>query len=86
MPFFLLLDSFELSVDAGVVVPSALVVEVAFAGGGAAAAALLSMGVSGVTTPVPVLPVVALLAGLPQSVKQVRPKNRSVPCGLCRNS
>ena len=34
----------------------------------------------------PVLPLVAHLAGFPQSVKPVRSKNRSVPCGLCRNS
>ena len=78
MPFFLLLDSFW-SVEAGVVVPSALVVEASALAGGAAAAAVLSMGVSGVTTPVPavlvesdelgelesVVGVVSVLAALP---------------------
>jgi hypothetical protein len=34
----------------------------------------------------PVLPLVAHLAGFPQSVKPVRSKNRPAPCGLCRNS
>jgi hypothetical protein len=32
----------------------------------------------------PVLPLVAHLPGPPRSVKSVRPKNRPVPCGLCR--
>jgi hypothetical protein len=48
---------------------------------------VLVVPVRGPVVPVfPVLPLVAHLAGLPQSVKPVRPKNRSVPCGLCRNS
>src|SRR5580693_339051 len=48
---------------------------------------VLVVPVRGPVVPVfPVLPLVAHLAGLPQSVKPVRPKNRPVPCGLCRNS
>jgi hypothetical protein len=48
---------------------------------------VLVVPVRGSVVPVfPVLPLVAHLAGLPQSVKPVRPKNRPVPCGLCRNS
>jgi hypothetical protein len=48
---------------------------------------VLVVSVRGPVVPVfPVLPLVAHLAGLPQSVKPVRSKNRRVPCGLCRNS
>lgn len=48
---------------------------------------VLVVPVWGSVVPVfPVLPLVAHLAGLPQSVKPVCSKNRPVPCGLCRNS
>src|ERR1700727_748112 len=48
---------------------------------------VLVVAVRGPVVPVfPALPLVAHLAGLPRSVKQVRSKNRPVPCGLCRNS
>ena len=48
---------------------------------------VLVVPVRGPVVPVfPVLPLVAHLAGFPQSVKPVRSKNRPVPCGLCRNS